>query len=295
MFISAASCVVPRRQRVHVTYYTDPVCARSWVAAPVVRRVRESYPDLRWRTCLGGLVENRSRFLEMAGAEGTDEFVDRWTKMSDRHDFPIDSSVWAVDPPISSHPMNRAVLAVDQLDDSQTQRFLRSLREGIMLERTTFQDLEELEDRAGGLPALDGRAVRETMETSEVYQRLLDDFHETRRPERDAADVKSLPSGDERYSFPALVFETDDDRVSMTQYHSFEEYAAAIERLDPDLSPADPPTAADLLDRYATVNRLETREVAEIRDESVEEAREDLAAAGATRAETSVGEFWRRG
>jgi putative protein-disulfide isomerase len=154
---------------VTATVFTDPFCPWSWAAEPQLRRLQVEFGDsLGYTFVIVGL----RRAIEPADATALAlDCLDAAAESG----MPVDPRVFLRDPPSSTHPAGLAVAAVaDQADPA---RYIRRLREAILLERRRMDT---------GAALLD--AARETGGLN--LERLKVDFASNAIVERFGADIE---------------------------------------------------------------------------------------------------------
>ncbi|MDQ6609882.1 MAG: DsbA family protein [Bacteroidota bacterium] len=120
---------------VDVIYYTDPLCCWSWAMEPQLRRIQYEYEhQLNWRYCMGGLLPGWHSYSdEINSVTKPIQMGPLWMHAHKESGMPIDAAVWKNDPPSSSYPGCIAVKCVGLQSPAAGIRYLRLLREAIML------------------------------------------------------------------------------------------------------------------------------------------------------------------
>ena len=136
---------------VEVRYYTDPACSWSWGTEPKLRRlIWEFGAELRFTWVMGGLARQYGpdyRDREAGIGAGADCFADlmaHWLDVAAESGMPIDARIWSQNPISSTYPACQAVKAAAEQDPVAAYRYLRRLREGLLIERKKLDGLEEL-------------------------------------------------------------------------------------------------------------------------------------------------------
>jgi putative protein-disulfide isomerase len=133
---------------VHARYFTDPACAASWAAEPMLRRLMVEFgADLSITYVMGGLAREYSDDLS--------RLVTDWLDQSERSGMPLDPRLWLEAPLTSTYPACMAVKAAAEQGAERAERYLRALREGILCFRRKLDTTEPLveEARRAGLDA----------------------------------------------------------------------------------------------------------------------------------------------
>ena len=131
---------------VAATVFTDPFCPWSWAAEPQLRRLQVEFGDSLGYTFV--IVGLRRRIEQADAAALALDCLDAAAESG----MPVDPRVFLRDPPSSTHPAGLAVAAV--ADQGDPARFIRRLREAILLERRRMDSGPALLDAAretGGL------------------------------------------------------------------------------------------------------------------------------------------------
>lgn len=197
-----------------VRFYTDPACSWSWGAEPALRRLLwefEGELDVRW--VMGGLARQWGqdyRDEEGAIGAGPDCFADlisHWLEVAARTEMPIDPRLWTVSPLASSYPACQAIKAACEQGWELGYRYLRRVREGMMVERRKLDHLDALLAEAG--PAgLDRARFEIDLRSNAITESFAADLEEVRSPpdEARAANGVRRTEGHERIVFPSAVF-----------------------------------------------------------------------------------------
>jgi putative protein-disulfide isomerase len=141
---------------ISVRYYTDPACSWSWGTEPKLRRLIWEFGDeLRITWVMGGLARQYGpdyRDQEAGIGSGADCFTDlmaHWLDVDAATGMPIDARIWSQNPISSTYPACQAVKAAAEQGADPAYRYLRRLREGLMIERKKLDHLEALVGEAG--------------------------------------------------------------------------------------------------------------------------------------------------
>jgi predicted DsbA family dithiol-disulfide isomerase len=142
--------------QLEIVFYTDPLCCWSWAFEPQWRKLRYEFEgEFLWRYCMGGLIPSWKNFNDTAN------FVSRpiqmgpvWMEASHNSGMKIESSIWAEDPPASSYPACIAVKCASGQSFEAGEKYLRMLREAVMLHKKNIARVEVLTEIAGELSQL---------------------------------------------------------------------------------------------------------------------------------------------
>jgi predicted DsbA family dithiol-disulfide isomerase len=180
---------------------TDPACVWSWATEPQRRRLEWEFGDrIAWRPVMGGMA----RTLEPADHV---ELMVEWLEVSAETGMPTDPLIWGRNPLSSSYPSCLAVKAAAEQGPEAAMRYLRRLREGIMLGGRRLDHTEALVAEAG--PAgLDRERFEIDLRSHAVVEAFGADLEEVRDPSEEARAAGQVREsvGGERVGFPAVVF-----------------------------------------------------------------------------------------
>jgi predicted DsbA family dithiol-disulfide isomerase len=203
---------------VQVRYYSDPACSWSWTAEPALRRLMWEFEgELEFVWVMGGLARRYGReYRDEEGriGSGSDCFADlisHWLQVTAEGLMPTDPRIWTEAPLTSTYPACQAVKAASEQGWEAGYRYLRRLREGIMVERRKLDHPEALIAVAG--PAHLDRARFEIDIFSEaITEAFAADLDEVRNPPDEAREAGAVrrTEGRERMSFPSAVFVSGD-------------------------------------------------------------------------------------
>jgi predicted DsbA family dithiol-disulfide isomerase len=157
---------------VSATVFTDPFCPWSWAAEPQLRRLQVEFGDqLAYTFVIVGL----RRTIEPADAQG---LALACLDASAESGMPVDPRAFLRDPPTSTHPAGLAIAAVSEQTDPA--RFLRRLREAIMLEGRRMDTAAALLEAAREVGGLDLDRLRVDFGSNAIVERFGADIERGR-------------------------------------------------------------------------------------------------------------------
>ena len=217
--------------QVEVTYFTDPLCGWSWAMEPQWRRFRFEFRDqVQWRYCMSGLLPAWNHFHDSTNAVSRPaQMGPLWMEASHLSGMPINSTMWAFDPPESSYPACIAVKCAEAQSFIAGENYLRLLREAVMIHGKNIGDISVLFDVADGLsdiiPSLfNAESFRQEWEN----KRAIDAFR------KDLEDVRS--KGIKR--FPSLLFRRQGKAPLLLQgYKPYTVWLQLMQQLAPEWKP----------------------------------------------------------
>ena len=136
-----------------VEYYTDPLCCWSWALEPAWRRLRYEFGDqITWRYRFGGMIADWKGFSDpLNNVDSAAQMGPYWYQMRVEHQVAVDERIWAEDPPASSYPASVACKAAERQGRETGERYLRRIREAVMLECRNIARREVLLELASEL------------------------------------------------------------------------------------------------------------------------------------------------
>jgi len=246
--------------RVAVTYYTDPLCSWSWALEPQWRRLRYEFGDqLTWRYRMGGMIADWHSFNDPLNSVSKPvQMGPNWFQVRVVSGMPINERLWHEDPPDSSYPACLAFKAAEQQGPTVAERYLRRLREAVMLERRNIARrdvLLALAAECAGADAGEGGLDYARFTRDLAEPRTLDAFRD------DLKDVRYHTIG----RFPSLTLQQQDGTgVIIVGYRPYPMMREALAHLAPDLAPAR--AATDIAAYVSAWGSLTAREIAEAFD-----------------------------
>ncbi len=126
--------VPPKHNKVHILYFTDPVCSTCWIIQPQLRKLKLEYGNyLEIEYCMGGLLPSWDNYNRGGISKPTDA-ADYWQRASEKYDMPIYPDVWIDNPLASSYPPSIAFKAAQMQDTDKAIIFLRRINEMLFFE-----------------------------------------------------------------------------------------------------------------------------------------------------------------
>lgn len=114
--------------------FVDPLCAKSWAAETVVRRIEGQFGNaVKWVYRTPGWLISWEEMDDPVIKEPKDLYK-AWIEWSLSYDMPMNPKVWLEDPPHSSFPPAIAFKAALLQDRDKAFRFYRRIRELLFVE-----------------------------------------------------------------------------------------------------------------------------------------------------------------
>lgn len=139
--------------QLEVIYYTDPLCCWSWAMEPELRKFRFHLKNqIHIRHCMGGLLPDWKNYNdEINSVSRPLQLGPVWMHAAQLSGMPMQSSIWMKDPPRSSYPACIAVTTATLQSFAIGEKYLRLLREAVMLQGKNIADKLVLTDVAAEL------------------------------------------------------------------------------------------------------------------------------------------------
>lgn len=170
-----------------IEYYTDPLCSWSWAFESDWRRlVAEHGHRFAWRYRMGGMIADwRSYSDPLNSVNRPAQMAPQWYHVRTLTGVPLDEGIWLDDPPASSYPACLAMKAAERQGAVWGDRYLRCLREAVMLERRNIARPEVLTELAETLARESGGAFAASrfaldLEASETHDAFRQDLMQAR-------------------------------------------------------------------------------------------------------------------
>ena len=191
--------------------------------------------ELQFGWVMGGLARSYgSEYRDEEGriGSGPDCFADlmaHWLDVAARTEMPCDPRIWTQNPISSTYPGCMAVEAACEQGSDAGYRYLRRLREGLMVEQKKLDHAEALIGEAGAA-GLDVERFKVDLRSHAITELFAADLDEVRAvpDEARAAGSTRRTEGRERVSFPSAVFVGEDgERRGVWGWQPYDAYREA--------------------------------------------------------------------
>ncbi len=126
--------VRPKHKKIHLLYFTDPVCSTCWIIQPQLRKLKLEYENyLEIEYCMGGLLPSWENYKRGSISTPSDAF-EYWENAAKNHEMPIFPDIWKNNPLPSSYPPSIAFKAAQLQDTDKAIIFLRRINEMLFFE-----------------------------------------------------------------------------------------------------------------------------------------------------------------
>jgi putative protein-disulfide isomerase len=207
------------KDNVLVTYYTDPLCCWSWAMEPAWKRLIAEYGGiLHVRYKMGGIMRSWQRSKGARRIDRPSQMGPEWMLAANVSGSKINSKIWLIDPPTSSHPACIAVKCVELQSVFLGQLYLHLLRAAVMVQGRNIAMQATLLDLAGALELLIPEFDIIEFETDLLWGRGLIGFRD------DLKDARKYNI----QQFPTFIIQRNNGPVTTLRgYHTFEALRAA--------------------------------------------------------------------
>ncbi|HEY5600402.1 MAG TPA: DsbA family protein [Candidatus Manganitrophaceae bacterium] len=201
---------------IRIDYYTDPLCSWCFAAEPTLDRVKEHFKDrIELHYKVFPLFDDVREVMNDPARLWT--IADRYRIVSKKTGVYIDNKVWSIDPPQSAWPACEAIKAAERQGFSAVDRFIKLLRNGVMLDGKNIsrRDVQmELASKAG----LDLPRFEKDLSDPKVHDQALADVADARRE-----NVESRPT--------FILANTQGDKVLIAGPRRFSLFKEAVDAL----------------------------------------------------------------
>jgi predicted DsbA family dithiol-disulfide isomerase len=118
-----------------ITQYADPWDSVAFGLYPVYYQLQEEYGDQ---------LEIEYHLVPVREFDDPAGMAEKWGQDARKHRMPVNTDVWADDPPSSTAVANRAIKAVQEVDSESLGEYLRRLRVAAIVEGSNIEDKEML-------------------------------------------------------------------------------------------------------------------------------------------------------
>jgi 2-polyprenyl-6-methoxyphenol hydroxylase-like FAD-dependent oxidoreductase/predicted DsbA family dithiol-disulfide isomerase len=234
-----------KTKKIHILYFTDPVCSTCWIIQPQLRKLKLEYGEhIEVEYCMGGLLPSWDAY-DRGGIRKPEDAQKYWENASIKYNTPINGDIWITDPLHSSYPPSLAFKAAQIQDIDKAIIFLRRLNEMLFFENKNIVKIEHIKEAAFEV-GLD--VVRLFRDIENRAKKMFDE---------DLSLVKSF--GIE--VLPTFIL-TDrfDNHITLSGFQEYKNFEAAIQKMIPDITKKEIDTQPQFL--FESFKTLTTREFA---------------------------------
>lgn len=145
---STSNKLAPKFKKVHLLYFTDPVCSTCWLIQPQLRKLKLEYGNyLEIEYCMGGLLPSWENY-KRGSISKPEDAAEYWRKAAEQYEMPINHGIWLDHPLSSSYPPSIAFKAAQLQDTDKAIIFLRRINEMLFVDNQNIVDLSLLYNAA---------------------------------------------------------------------------------------------------------------------------------------------------
>ena len=219
--------------QLEIIYFTDPLCCWSWAMEPQLRRIQYEYNGkIKWRYRMGGLLPDWNNYHdEINSVSRPTQMGPVWMHAQYVSGMPIDSNLWMRDPPASSYPACIAFKNVSMQSDEAGARYLRLLREAIMIKGENIAKEEILIN------------IAERLSDEKTYDFSIEIFKNELKNDN-ALDAFRDDLREVQYQqinrFPTFIIKKDKQGKILTGYRPYESLTEIILQVEPEITKNNP-------------------------------------------------------
>ena len=243
--------------QVEITFYTDPLCCWSWAFEPQWRKFQYLFNDkITVRYVMAGLLPSWKNYSDPVYSVSRPlQMGPVWLQASQASGMPITDKIWVNDPPASSFPACIAVKCVQLQSSTAGIKYLRMLREAVMIEGKNIAKQEVLIQLAEKLAGVSKGILN--------IDKFCNDLTGGIGLEAFRADWQEVQSRNIT-RFPALIIRAvNKQAIMITGYRPYSVLLDAIKQISPSISPtSNQNTAEDYKQYWGNVTQREVDELA---------------------------------
>jgi putative protein-disulfide isomerase len=242
--------------QINIIYYTDPLCCWSWAFEPQWRKFQYEFKDfLSIRYCMGGLIESWHTYSDDQNSVSRPiQMGPLWMQASHISGMPMHNRIWVDNAPESSYLACVAVKCALNQHVEFGIKYLRLLREYVMLkglniarESVLIQAASDLADTAG--TRFDIIRFKDDLINGSGFKAFESDLQEVK--------YRNITR------FPTLVLNNSkEEGLIITGYRPYEQLLSAVIRIAPSLKDMQQVIDAEQYKEYW--GQLTIRELKEI-------------------------------
>jgi 2-polyprenyl-6-methoxyphenol hydroxylase-like FAD-dependent oxidoreductase/predicted DsbA family dithiol-disulfide isomerase len=234
-----------KSKKIHILYFTDPVCSTCWIIQPQLRKLKLEYGDhIEVEYCMSGLLPSWDSY-DRGGIKQPEDAQKYWENAAIKYNTPINGDIWVNDPLHSSYPPSLAFKAAQIQDIDKAIIFLRRLNEMLFFENKNIVRKEHIKEAA--------------FEVGLDVIRLFKDI-ESRAEQMFDEDLSLVKSFGIQVLPTFILTDRFDNHITLSGFQDYQNFESAIEKLIPEVQKNPIDTQPHSL--FNSFNTLTTREFA---------------------------------
>ncbi len=235
----------PKTKKIHILYFTDPVCSTCWIIQPQLRKLKLEYGEhIEIEYCMAGLLPSWEGY-DRGGIKRPEDAHRYWENASIKYNTPINGDIWLNDPLKSSFPPSLAFKAAQIQDIDKAIIFLRRLNEMLFFENKNIVKVEHLKQAA--------------FEVGLDVVKLLRDI-ENRAEKMFDEDLSLVKSFGIEVLPTFILTDRFDNHITLSGFQEYQNFEAAIQTMIPNIVKKEIDTQPQSL--FESFKTLTTREFA---------------------------------
>lgn len=232
-------------KKIHILYFTDPVCSTCWIIQPQLRKLKLEYGDhIEVEYCMSGLLPSWDAY-DRGGIKQPEDAQRYWENAAIKYNTPINGDIWVNDPLHSSYPPSLAFKAAQIQNIDKAIIFLRRLNEMLFFENRNIVRKEHIKEAA--------------FEVGLDVIRLFRDI-ESRAEQMFDEDLSLVKSYGIQVLPTFILTDRFDNHITLSGFQEYQNFEAAIKKLIPEIEKNPIDTQPQAL--FSSFNTLTTREFA---------------------------------
>ncbi|HEY5371643.1 MAG TPA: DsbA family protein [Hanamia sp.] len=214
--------------QLEIIYFTDPLCCWSWAMEPQLRKLQYEYNgQINWRYCMGGLLPGWNNYHdEVNSVSRPIQMGPVWMHAQYVSGMPIDANIWMKDAPASSYPACIAVKNVSMQSDEAGTRYLRLLREAVMIRGENIAKENVMIDIADRLSNEEKYNFN-----SSIFRQQLKEENALEAFRKDLQEVQTQ----QVKRFPTFIVKRKQQGIILTGYRPYENLHEALLQVSPGI------------------------------------------------------------
>jgi len=229
--------------QLEIIYFTDPLCCWSWAMEPQLRKIQYEYNgQIKWRYCMGGMLPGWNNYHdEINSVSRPLQMGPVWMHAQYVSGMPMDANIWMKDAPASSYPACIAFKNVSMQSEEAGIRYLRLLREAVMIRGQNISKEKVLINLADSLSSeetfnFDSSIFRQQLKGDNLVEAFRNDLQEVQNQQ-----IKR---------FPTFIIKRNQKGIILTGYRPYENLHEALLQVSPGIGKNHPDIDPDEYEAY---------------------------------------------
>ena len=214
--------------QLEIIYFTDPLCCWSWAMEPQLRKMQYEYDgQINWRYCMGGLLPGWNHYHdEINSVSRPIQMGPVWMQAQYVSEMPMDANIWMRDAPASSYPACIAVKNASMQSAKAGARYLRLLREAVMIRGENIARENVLIDIADRISGEENSNF-----SSSIFRQQLKEENALEAFRKDLQEVQTQ----QVKRFPTFIVRKNQQGIILTGFRPYENLHEALLHVSPGI------------------------------------------------------------